>query len=221
MKKSITIISIFINILLITFIYLLHYHGNGKSCGDYPIYNKILYTNLLNDFKSGDLLLFSNTRCNMITRTIGNPYFSHIGIIINISNELYSLELVYKDLIYPKQPRKQNIIIEPLYDRIKNYSGYVFYCKLMNNISIENENKLFEISKKEIKFSLLNNCGYFIAKILEDINIAKNITTWKFWNIHNNIINLCNDTIYASPILIISDNLFIQNINDNKLINYC
>ena len=72
-----------------------------------------------------------------------------------------------------------------------------------------------------IKFSLLNNCGYFIGKLLEDLNIANNITSWKFWTIHNNIINLCNNTIYNNPLQLISDELLIDNVNNNKLLNYC
>jgi len=221
MNKILYYISLSINILLILLIYIMYYYGNGHDCKDYPLYNKILYSHIINDFKNGDLLLFSNIRCNVVTRTIGNPYFSHIGIIIKKLNKLYVLELVMNDYIYPKQSRKHDLILTTLEERINNYSGYVFYCKLINNLSIENENKLLDISNKYPKFSILNNCGYFIGKILEDLNIAKNITSWKFWTIHNNIINLCDNTIYTSPIFIISDELLLNNINDNKLLNFC
>ena len=167
------------------------------------------------------MLLFSNIRCNVITRTIGNPYFSHIGIIIKKLDIFYVLELVFNDYVYPKQPRKANIILTPLNDRIKNYSGYVFYCKLLNTLSLDQEQQLINISNKDVKFTILNNCGYYIGKLLEDLNIANNIVSWKFWNIHNNIIKLCNNTIYNNPIQLISDDLLIDNINKNKLLNFC
>lgn len=221
MNKIIFYISIFINILLICLFYIMFYYGNGHSCKDYPIYNKILVSNIINECKSGDILLFSNLRCNVVTRTLGNPYFSHIGIIVKKLDKLYVLELVYYDYVYPKQSRKTNIIVTPLIDRIKNYSGYVFYCKLINNLSLDKENYLINISNEDIKFSLLNNCGYFIGKLLEDLNISTNITSWKFWTIHNNIINLCNNIIYTSPIQLISDELLLNTINTNNLLNYC
>lgn len=221
MNKIICYISISINILLILLFYIINYNGIGQSCKDYPIYNKILVSNIVNECKSGDLLLFSHSRYNVITRTLGNPYFSHIGIIVKKLDELYVLELVFYDYVYPKQSRKSNLIFTPLIDRIKNYSGYVFYCKLLNNLSLENENKLLDISNKNAKFTILNNCGYFIGNILEDLNIAKNITSWKFWTIHNNMINLCNNIIYSSPIQLISDELLLNNINNNKLLNFC
>lgn len=221
MNKILFYISIFINILIIFLFSIMFYYGIGKSCKDYPIYNKILVSNILNECKSGDLLLFSNARYNVATRTLGNPYFSHIGIIIKKENKLYVLELVYYDYVYPKHSRKTNIIVTPLIDRIKNYSGYVFYCKLLNNLSLDKENYLINISNEDIKFSLLNNCSYFIGKLLEDLNIANNIISWKFWTIHNNIINLCNNTIYNNPLQLISDELLIDNVNNNKLLNYC
>lgn len=55
--------------------------GKTIKCQD-PIYKKILYSKLMPDIKSGDLILFSNAKCNLITRTIGNPYYSHMGIVI-------------------------------------------------------------------------------------------------------------------------------------------
>lgn len=221
MNNIIFYISIFINILLIFLFSIMFYYGISQSCKDYPIYNKILVSNIINECKSGDLLLFSHARYNVATRTLGNPYFSHIGIIIKKENKLYVLELVYYDYVYPKHSRKTNIIVTPLIDRIKNYSGYVFYCKLLNNLSLDKENYLINVSNEDIKFSLLNNCNYFIGKLLEDLNIANNITSWKFWTIHNNIINLCNNTIYNNPIQVISDDLLIDNINNNKLVNFC
>lgn len=221
MNNIIFYISISIHIFFIILFYIIYIYGIGNCCKDFPIYNKILLSNIINDCKSGDLLLFSNIRCNVLTRTIGNPYFSHIGIIIKKMNILYVLELVLNDHIYPNQPKQQNLILTPLNDRIRYYSGYIFYCKLLNRLSIDKEQQLLNISNIHQKFSPLNNCGYFIGKTLEDLQIATNIISSKFWTIHNNIVNLCDDTIYTIPINIISDELLINNINNNKLLNHC
>lgn len=215
------VFSIILNIILLLIFYTIYNKGYSVKCNDYPIYNKILLSKIQEIGKSGDLLLFSNSRCNIITRSFGNHYYSHIGIILKKNNKLYTLELVRNDYVYPKESRYQNLLIIPLEDRILNYSGMVYYCNLIKPLTNNMETKLIKISNKNIKYSINKGCGYFIGNILEELDIAKNILTWKLWNIHNNIINLTNNTIYNNPILIIPDQLIINNINDNKLLNYC
>lgn len=217
----ISIVSILINIILIIIFYIIYKNGISKKCQDYPIYNKILFSDLIKNAKSGDLLLFSNSRCNVVTRTFGNPYYSHIGIIVKKNNKLFSLELVKNDNIYPKKNRYKGLICIPLDDRILYYSGYIYYCKLNKELDNNQENKLIEYSNKKIKYSYTQVCSSWIAKILEDLNIEKNLNTWKFWKIHNNIINICNNIIYTYPILIVHNKLLINNIDNNNFMNYC
>lgn len=214
------VFSIILNIILLLIFYYLYKKSvpNGK-CNDYPIFNNILLSNI--NPKSGDLLLFNNSNYNIITRTIGNPIFSHIGIIVNKNNKIYSLEMVKKDNIYPKQPRMSNIILIPLEDRIKYYSGNIYYCKLNKELTLTQKNQLIEISNKKIKYSYKDNCGKFIANILEELKIGKNLIPLLFWKAHNNVIKLCNGDIYDYPIELISNDRIIDNINDNKLFNYC
>ena len=214
-------ISLVINIILLIMFYLIYKYGYSIKCQDYPIYNKILLSNILNEATNGDLLLFSNSRCNVITRTFGNPYYSHIGIIVNKNNKLYSLELVKDDNVYPKKERYKGLICIPLEDRILYYSGQVFYCKLNKQLNNNQINKLIKYSNSTLKYNIFQVCSSYIAHIIEDLEIAKNIVTWKLWNIHNNIINLCNNTIYKNPILIIPDKLLINNIQDDNIMNYC
>lgn len=215
------ICSLLLNSLFIILGYIINKKGYSAKCKDFPIHKKILFSNLLKNVKTGDLLLFSNGRCNVITRTFGNPYYSHIGIIVNKNNKFYSLELVKNDMVYPKQDKYKNMILIPLEDRITNYSGQVFHCSLINKLSNENETKLNNYHLKNIKYSLNYSCGSFIAKLLENIQIANNLDSPYIWDIHNNIINLCNNTIYTNPINIIADKLVINNINENSLMNYC
>jgi hypothetical protein len=215
------IISLIINILLLLLFYLIYKNGYSIKCEDYPIYNKILLSRILKIAKGGDLLLFSNSRCNVVTRTFGNPYYSHIGIIIKKNNKLYTLELVKDDNVYPKQNRYKGLIIIPLEDRILHYSGSVYYCQLINPLDQDLENKLLNISNTKVNYNIFNACSFYIAKILEELKISKNLVTWKLWEIHNNIINLCNNSIYNNPILIIQDKLLINDVNKNSIMNYC
>ena len=210
-----------INLILIIIIYIMYKTGKGEYCSDFPLYKKILISKVLNDCESGDLILFSNIRCDIITRTMGNPYFSHIGIILKELDGVYIIEVVNDDYVYKKESKKSDMIYNPLVDRVKNYSGYVYYSKLINRLSSENEIKLKEIRKRENRFTILNNCGYFIGKVLEETNIARNITSWKFWTIHNKIIDLCDNITYGVPIQLIADELLLNNITENKLVNYC
>ena len=122
--------------------------GKGEYCSDFPLYKKILISKVLSDCESGDLILFSNIRSDIITRTMGNPYFSHIGIILKELDGVYIIELVNDDYVYKKESKKSDMIYNPLVDRVKNYSGYVYYSKLINRLSSENEIKLKEIRKR-------------------------------------------------------------------------
>lgn len=214
------VFSIILNIiLLLIFYYLYKKSVSNSTCDNYPIFSKIMLSNI--NPISGDLLLFNNSNYNIITRTIGNPIFSHIGIIVNKNNKIYSLEMVKKDNIYPKQPRMSNVILIPLEDRLNYYSGNIFYCKLNKELNISQENKLIELSNKQIKYSYKDNCGKFIANILEELKIGNNLIPFLFWKAHNNVIKLCNGDIYGYPVELISNDRIINNINDNKLLNYC
>ena len=219
--KIILIISILINIIFLFISYFLYKVYLINDCNLYSIYNHILISNIKDIAKSGDLLLFSNSNFNIITRTIGNPAYSHIGIVIKINNKLYSLELVKTDYVYPKQPEVSGTICIPLEDRLANYSGQVFYCKLNKNLSENKQKILLNRCYNKQSYSTTNTCGHFIANLIEELDIAKNITTWKFWQIHNNIIKLCNGKLYDYPVVLISDSRLLNNIYDNKLLTYC
>ena len=132
----------------------------------------------------------------------------------------YSVELVYNYIIFPGQPKQTNVIINKLEDRINAYSGYVFHSKLKNELTDVQKMKLLELSKQHVTYNLTNQCGSYVANLIEELGIAKNIYTKKFWKIHNNIINLTKNNVYTHPIQIISDKLLINSIYDNKMINF-
>lgn len=217
----ILILSITINIILLCLLIYMYNIGSNDYCDSYSIYNNILFSNIQNVAKSGDLLLFANSRYNVITRVFGHPSYSHVGLIIKKDNELYSLELVTSDYIYPKKQKFEGAICIPLKERIANYSGNIFYCKLNKELTNSQKELLIKKSNEKQKYSIRKACGYYIAKILEDLKIASNLDTWKIWNIHDNIVKLCNGKIYDYPIKLISDDRIIIDINKNNLLNYC
>ena len=220
-KNVVLILSIILNILLIVFLYFAFVQGISSSCKDYPIYNRILSSKMISGAKSGDLLLFSNSRCSVITRTFGNPYYSHIGIVIEKEGKLYSLELVREDNVYKGKPKMQNVIMIPLDDRVRDYSGQVFHCRLMNALSEENKAKLISISQKSAEYKITRACGAYIADILDELKLFKKVSSWRIWAIHDSIIGLCNNTVYSNPVLVIHDELMINDLSENKQMNYC
>lgn len=215
-------LSILLNVILSLLIWFILKDSLIKTkCKDLILYNKILLSNVIKEVKSGDLLLFSNYKYKVVSRTLGNPSFGHLGMVMMKDGIPYSIELVYNDIIFPGQPKQRNVIINKLEDRINAYSGYIFHSKLVNDLNDMQKIKLIELSKQHVTYNLSNQCGSYIANLIEELGIAENIYTKKFWKIHNNIINLTKNNVYSHPIQIISDNLLINSIHDNKMINFC
>ena len=233
----ITLLSILITLILLLSIYLIIQVGDNNNCHKKHIYQYITYDNIESNIKSGDLLLFSNLNFNFIPRVFGHPSFSHTGLVVKKNNQLYSLEMVKQDWVYPKQTYMKNIIMIPLKDRIKNYSGYVYHTSLLKPLTIQQENELYNYSQKNYKFIQLKDfyqifrifnrnsnikmCSQFTANILEDFNILPKTNPYIFWNYHKKIIDLCDGKTYSQPIQIIPNELLINNILERKVLNYC
>ncbi len=151
--------------------------------------------NNINDnykFKTGDIILFQNNNNDIYNYL---SYFTHAGIVIELNNVYYILEInpIIKDYIF------QNSTIYNLYDRINNYDGIIFYLELndkLDDIHInkfkENINKYLSIEfpynymmhviqhtfnyffKSSNDFTYLT-CGEYIIYILNDIGLIKEI----------------------------------------------
>jgi hypothetical protein len=232
------IILISIIIILIYIIYLF-FPNNNKHCTNYALYKKILLNNVINDIKPGDLLLFSSNKYNIITRTFGNSTFSHIAIVIQINNKLYTLEMVEDDYIYPGNVQHTGVITIPLEDRIQYYNGQIYLASLIHPLNTQQINKLNLYKDKNYKFltkknviflfnaknKLLGNerfCSEFISEILHNINISSIPYQSDKTKLQTEIINLTNNTIYKRPVQLIHEKLLINNINLNyDTINYC
>jgi hypothetical protein len=243
-NEKIIIFIFFVIILFLSFIIYL-FIPNKIECYDLKIYKKILLSKALINIKEGDLVLFSSNRHNLITRTIGNDTFSHIGIVIqnpnyynDINNKYNIYEMVKSDIIKPNTDRIKNIVISNLEDRILNYNGNVYIASLIKPLNDIQLYKLNQFIKKDFKFStntdvifnlfsnkLSNNrrfCSELIADLLSYINVSNKPIKSKKYNLQDEIINLCNDIIYYKPIHIIPDKLLIDRIDyKDNFISYC
>jgi hypothetical protein len=232
---KILLIIIIILIILLYIIYTLFYRE--QTCESYDINLYINYKDIKDTLKQGDIILFSAYSFEISTRLLGDQSYSHIGMVIEDENKLYSLEMVDGDYILPGEQLSYNIIKTPLYERIANYGGYVFISSKREINTYEENDKIKKISNRQYKFStkseqiktiLFNKnyknnkfCSEYIAEILTELNIIDSNNTSKR-NIHSEIIKLCGGKIYMDPIRIITDLQYTTNLSNNKSItNIC
>jgi hypothetical protein len=240
---------VFVLILLIYNYKLINIlYCNKQDPNEYKILKWCYYEDIVNEIKSGDLLLFSAYEFSKYTRIIGHLDYSHIGIILKENNILYSLEMIENDYIFPKYDKFSNMQKFNLKDRIIHYPGYIYIASYNKNLNISQETILKKISNLNFQYpSHYNNlntilfnkdficninnkkcrqknnyihCSNLIALILYNLNIY-NMKDIPNIHIHSKIIDLCNGNIYSEPIRIISKKNIINNINNNKYKNYC
>ena len=206
------------------------------------IYKKILYSDVYKYFKTGDLLFFSFNDVDIKIRTFIHNRFSHVGMIYKENDDLYIIELSDGDLIKPYDTNTiNNVQLVPLEDKIKFYSGNVYYSELLkplSNTQIHTLNKFLNKSSKYkytsflfmlYQFLLVSNtiyghnrfCTEYIAEILYKLNISYKPYRANKFNINNAIYDLANNDIYTNPIHIIVNDLLIKSINKSNYIKYC
>lgn len=220
-------------------------HKNVPWCERNVIYKKILYSDIKNNLKSGDLLFFISRNLNwshVITRGYGHNEFTHIGIIIKINNKLYSCEMVESEKLKPGSVDVYGFNVFPLKTRVKNYIGDVYVASLINPLSedkynifrnyIHTNNYKFPTAFNIYKKYLFNNtklndndryCGEFVSEILYLMGISDIPKNAKNEHKILELSNLCNNKIYKNQIHLINDDLLIKDINnsDYKYITYC
>ena len=148
--KFFLIASVIVNLFFIFLLYWILYLESNDD--NKYIYQYITYNNVKSYLKSGDLLLFSNQTYTLIPRIIGHPTFSHIGLVVQKDNELYSLEIVDNAWIYRKKKKMDGIIVVPLKDRIKNYCGSIYVASLIKPLSSLQQTKLYNFHVPNCKF---------------------------------------------------------------------
>jgi hypothetical protein len=206
------------------------------------IYKKILFSNLKKYIKSGDLLFFSSINSDVKTRSWINNRFPHVGMIIMINNKPFIIEIIDKYLMKPRQSEFiSGVILTPVFDRIVNYYGSVYYSSLktplykeqdnilqdyVKNMSIYKYNKissiiysLFTHSKKLDNYNRF--CTEFIAEILDKLNISSKPLNSSKLNLPNEIFKLTDGKIYTNPIHILCDGLMVNKITEGSYMTYC
>lgn len=235
--KTFNKILITIILLLIILILIIIYNtvDLSKDNNKYIIFKHIFLEDIILDIKPGDLLLFSSYEYSNYTRILGNKIFSHIGIIIK-DNDLYSLEMIENDYVFPKHSTFKNINKFNLIDRITHYPGFVYIASLINPLTNLQEQTLTNISNLEIIYPsfkenvlkmLINkgsdykqHCSEFIGNIITYLNIY-DLSNISKLNYHNSIIKICNGHIYTEPIRLITKKNITDNILTHNYIEYC
>lgn len=144
-----SILIILIILILFTLYYLYKLINYRELYQEIP-FNRVLLSNIYNDLKTGDLILYRSSINSFITDTlIPTTVYKHIGMIIRINGELYITESGQRD-IYAKNLNgdilylKDGVDIVSLKTRLEYYCGMTFLTQLSRPLEPEKENKLIE-----------------------------------------------------------------------------
>lgn len=206
---------------------------NYDLCNNTKKYKTVIFDDILDNVETGDIILFSSYSYIPIFRIFGHNTFSHIGMIIKLNNQIFSLEMT--DYYRLNNIDYYNKCLFPLYDRINTYTGNVFICKLKNKLNTYQIDKLNELVKNDSKFLspielflyMSHNinyknkytCGSYIYFILQELNVISNL---KINNIDINpfLINMCHQNIiYNYPVELLCNSSKIKKLT-NKSISY-
>lgn len=141
-------------------------------------YNKLLYSPIKapkvsmedlirhNVFKSGDLVLF-NTQNNYTSHMLFN-HITHVGIVYVKKGEILLFETTHNRHQDFNISTKNTVITTPIYKRLTNYPGFVYYKKLNKNLT----NNMLKKMDDFVNYSLdnknydLNFIDYFMNKFI-------------------------------------------------------
>ena len=233
-----------LTILLISYFFIIFklFKCNPYDYKNHRIYKKILFSNLKPYIKSGDLLFFSGVNSDVITRSWINHRFPHVGMIVKINNENFIIEIIDKYVMKPRQTDfVSGLILTPVFDRIVNYSGSVYYSSLKTPLSKEKEDILKDYTKKtdiykynktsSIFYSLFTHskkldnynrfCSEFVAELLDKLDISSKPLDSTKLNLPNELFKLTDGVIYTNPIHILCDGLVVNRISEGSYMTYC
>ena len=236
---------ILILILLLQFYIIIIYNifkTDHNNCKYNKIYKKILFSDLYPYFKTGDLLFFSFNDVDILTRGFINYRFPHMAMIYENNGKLYTLEIIDKDSISPyDKTNYTNFNMFPLDQRIKYYSGTVYYSSLIKELSINKKNKLDNFINRANNYTYASSCrlllifllhyskvdignrfcSEFVAELLHILDISSKPYNSTKFNLTETMLDLTNNTIYTNPVFIISDEFMIKDIKNSNYITYC
>lgn len=203
-------------------------------CENTKKYNIALLDNNLNNINTGDIILFSTYSYFPLMRIFGDKVFSHIGMVVELDNKYYILEMTVFDIMNNKKYTNKSLF--SLYDRINTYAGNIFISKLQKPLNANQLDKLYNLINQDNKFlnsielyiNMLYNknfsnkftCSSYIFYILQNLNIIDCKIKIKNIDIHSFLIDLChNSNIYAEPVELLCNSSNITKL-DNKTIDY-
>jgi hypothetical protein len=142
--------------------------------------DKYLFSNVVDKFKTGDLLLF---RASSITSTfLFNPsiLYKHIGLIYESNEQLYLIEMTTSTPYGIDSNRKilqlnNGLNIIPLFSRLQNYIGIITWIKLNKKL---NESQLKKL--QDLKDTNFNNITFpplvkLYIHYMYNINLEENL----------------------------------------------
>jgi hypothetical protein len=130
---------------------ILNYCRYQKVNG-YKLFPRAKLSDVYNDIKSGDIMLFSALAHNIITSAAISSTHSHVGIVVELNGNKYILEIFGNDYISPNFDILRGVHLTPLYERIMYYPGNVYIMPLKNKLTCEQESKLQEFSKVQFDY---------------------------------------------------------------------
>jgi len=178
-----------------------------SKCEKNYCFDYLLFDNIKDKLKSGDILLFCAYDHYGVARLKKNIIFQHYAVVVKIKGELYCLEcttniIIKKGCKYKTYGR--GIYLTKLEDRLLTYSGNILYASIAPELSNENEKKLQHFAKESV-----TNPNY---KYLSDFNVYLNMyhgvdydyknqyTCISFVNyIFRYVINYLEDYEYVKP----------------------
>lgn len=197
--------------VLITMIIKIYNHYKKYEYYKNEKYIKI--SNIYDDLKSGDIILFKSNTIFYVNIFLTNTYYTHIGMVVKKNDILYISETNAENVLYiPNYKTNNGSELLPLLIRIKHYPGDCFLMKLNKPLTSEKEKILLKHANEKIPYPTafqafinyftknnnIRHCFQHVGNLLDQIGITNNI-------MKNNIINICSAV----------ENIFTKKINDD------
>jgi len=201
--------------MLITMIIKIYNHY--KKYEYYKNEKYIEISNIYDELKNGDIILFKSNTIFYVNIFLTNTYYTHIGMVVKKNGILYISETNAGDVLYTPNCKTKNCSeLLPLLIRIKYYPGDAFLMKLNKPLTSEKEELLLKYSNEKIPYPTsfqafinyftrnnnIRHCFQHVGNLLDKIGITTNI-------MKNNIINIC-------PAV---ENIYTKKINDGYQYN--
>lgn len=182
------IISVILILILLVIIYFLIFVRKKNLYTNYPIHN---YSDIRNNLKTGDVILFSctahqNIVCEMKyyirTELLGSE-FGHVGLILRHNNKLYCVECTtyhhpgYKYAYHLNDKKEGGIRIVNLDKLLSDYDASYDAIFAVKHIEKEIDSKLMLKKLREYKDIIFSSKMQMLVSATIDIAISHKLST--------------------------------------------